>query len=206
MLIHNSIPCHGSHLCLTGSLESTWESLHIVLDLALVSQKLNVGTVNQDTTFLLELDIFVSSERSEAPVFGDDNLLSARELIHGSSESLDGSSSVGVSGSDGEEDLTNVDTSDSAVWLAPGASHTGLQSIGTSARQHLVDSDDMVRVGSDSQMETFLSCDLNKVPEFRKSTVPVLVFVNSLLVGANTSSLESLGAQLLVFVGNHVDA
>jgi hypothetical protein len=71
---------------------------------------------------------------------------------------------VSISGSDGEKDLANVDTSDSAVWLAPRASHTSLQSIGTSARQHLVDSDNMVWVGSDSEMETFFTSDLDEVP------------------------------------------
>jgi hypothetical protein len=64
-----------------------------------------------------------------------------------------------------------------------------LQSIGTSARQHLVDTDDVVRVGSDTKVETFLSGELDQV-----------------LVGANTGGLESLRAQLFVLVGDHVDA
>ncbi len=60
--------------------------------------------------------------------------------------------------------MTNVDTSDGAVWLAPCTSHSSLQSIGTGARQHLVDSDDVVWVGSDSEMETFLACDFDEIP------------------------------------------
>lgn len=47
----------------------------------------------------------------------------------------------------------------------------------------------MVRVGADTEMETFLSGVLDHV-----------------LVGANTGSFESLGAQLLILVGNEVDA
>lgn len=47
----------------------------------------------------------------------------------------------------------------------------------------------MVRVGADTEMETFLSGVLDHV-----------------LVGANTGSFESLGAQLLILVGDEVDA
>ena len=94
-----------------------------------------------------------------------------------------------VTSSDGQNDLTDVDTGDGSVWLSPSTSHTSLQSIGTSARQHLVDADNVVRVGADAEMETFLSGDLDEV-----------------LVGANTGGLESLGAQLLELVRHHVDA
>lgn len=47
----------------------------------------------------------------------------------------------------------------------------------------------MEGVDADAEMESFLSGNLDEV-----------------LVGANTGSLESLGAQLLVLVGDHVDA
>lgn len=47
----------------------------------------------------------------------------------------------------------------------------------------------MERVGADTEMETFLSGVLDEV-----------------LVGANTGGLESLGAQLLILVGDEVDA
>ena len=94
-----------------------------------------------------------------------------------------------VTGPDGEEDLANVDTGDSAVGLTKGTTHTGLQSIGTGARQHLVDSHNVVWVGADTHVETFLSGDLDEV-----------------LVGADTGGFESLGAQLFVFVRDKVDA
>lgn len=94
-----------------------------------------------------------------------------------------------ITSADAHDDLTNVDTGNSAVGLTPGTTHTSLQSIGTGARQHLVDTDDMVRVGADAEMETFLSGDLDEV-----------------LVGADTGGFKGLGAQLLVLVGDHVDA
>ena len=110
-------------------------------------------------------------------------------LVLATPQSLEGGGAVRVTGSDGHEDLTDVDTSDKTVGLAESTTHTGLQSIGTSARQHLVDTDDVVGVDTDAEMETFLSGDLDEV-----------------LVGANTGGLESLGGQLLVLVGDKVDA
>ena len=68
-----------------------------------------------------------------------------------------------VTSSDTQDDLTNVDTGDSAVRLAPRTTHTRLQSIGTGARQHLVDADDVVRVSADAEMEGFLATALDEV-------------------------------------------
>jgi hypothetical protein len=68
-----------------------------------------------------------------------------------------------ITSSDTQDDLTNVDTGNSSIGLTPGTTHSSLQSIGTGARQHLVDSDDMVRVGADTEMETFLSGNLDQV-------------------------------------------
>ena len=96
---------------------------------------------------------------------------------------------MSVTSADGHEDLADVDTGDEAVRLSESTTHSGLQPIGTSARQHLVDTDDVVGVDTDTEMETFLSGNLDKV-----------------LVGANTGGLESLRGQLLVLVGDEVDA
>ena len=96
---------------------------------------------------------------------------------------------TGVASTARKDDLANVDTGDKAVGLAEGTTHTSLKSIGTGARQHLVDTDDVVGVDTDTEMETFLSGNLDEV-----------------LVGANTGGLKSLGRQLLVLVGDEVDA
>ena len=110
-------------------------------------------------------------------------------LVLATPQSLEGSGAVSVPSPDGHEDLADVHTSDKTVGLAEGTTHTGLEPIGSGARQHLVDADDMVGVDADTQMETFLSGNLDEV-----------------LVGANTGGLESLGGQLLVLVGDQVDA
>lgn len=110
-------------------------------------------------------------------------------LVLGAPQGLDGGGAVGVLGADGQNDLADVDTGNGAVRLAESTAHTGLQTIGTSARQHLVDTDDVVRVGADAEMEGLLAGGLHHV-----------------LVGADTGGLESLGRQLLILVGDEVDA
>jgi hypothetical protein len=71
---------------------------------------------------------------------------------------------TGITSPDTQDDLTNVDTGNSSVWLTPSTTHSSLQSIGTGARQHLVDTDDVVWVSADTEMETFLSGNLDQVP------------------------------------------
>ena len=141
------------------------------------------------------------------------DLLAAWELVLSAAESLNGGWLVRITGSDGQDDLANVHTGDETVWLAESTTHSGLQSIGTSARQHLVDAHDVVWVGADTHVETFLSCNLDHVPEPSVS-LSILFFrvppsfssLCDVLVRANTGGLEGLGAQLLILVGDEVDA
>ena len=97
-------------------------------------------------------------------------------LITSTSQSLDNDSLVSILASHGQQDLTNVDTSDCSVRLSISTTHTSLESICTSARQHLVDSDDVVRVDTDSQVEGILSGGLDNV-----------------LVRADTGGFQSFG-------------
>lgn len=68
-----------------------------------------------------------------------------------------------VTGSDGEEDLTNVHASNGSIGLSPRSAHPGLQPIGAGTGQHFVDADDMVWVGAHAEMETFLSGNLDEI-------------------------------------------
>lgn len=115
-----------------------------------------------------------------------------------------------IAGADGEDDLADVDTSDEPVGLAEGAAHAGLQTIGSCARQHLVDADDVVRVGADTEVEPFLACHFHEIPSIPHVSLqtPLLrrLLWLDLLVGADTSCLEGLGAQLLILVGDEMDA
>jgi len=170
-------------------LEGGGEAADVVSKVALVAEELNVSTVNLDLAGLALLNVLLALEGGEAPVLGDNDLLATGELVLATPQSLESGGAVRVPGSDRHEDLADVYTSDKAVGLAESTTHTRLQSIGTSARQHLVDTDDMVGVDADTEMETFLSGNLDEV-----------------LVGANAGGLESLGGQLLVLVGDQVDA
>lgn len=114
-----------------GGLIGIREPLHVGFNGTLISQELNIGTVDLDASFLAELDVFVAAERGEAPVLADDDLLATGELVHGSTEGFDGGGAVGVTGADGQEDLADVDTGDDTVGLTESSTHTGLQSIGT---------------------------------------------------------------------------
>ena len=96
---------------------------------------------------------------------------------------------IALFAANGKDDLSNVDTCNGSVRLAPCTTHSSLQSIGPSARQHFVDADDVVRVSTNAQMERFLATDLDQI-----------------LVGADTGGLEGLGAQLLILVRDKVDA
>jgi len=183
--LHTSSQTQNLSLC--G--ESVREAAHVLLEVALIAEELDVGTVDLDLALLALLDVLLAAERGEAPVPGDDDLLAAGELVLATPQSLKSSGAVGVPSADGHEDLADVHTSDKPVGLAERTTHTSLKPISSSARQHLVDADDMVWVDADTEMETFLSGDLDEV-----------------LVGANTGGLESLGGQLLVLVGDKVDA
>lgn len=114
---------------------------------------------------------------------------SPTHLVLGTTESLEDDGLVRVLATDREDDLADVDTSDGAVRLAPRATHTGLQPIRTGAREHLVDPDDVERVGADAQVERVLARVLHDV-----------------FVGANTGGLERLRRELLVLVRDEVSA
>jgi hypothetical protein len=153
------------------------------------TEELDVGTILLELALLAELDVVLAADGSETPVLGDDDLLATRELVHGAAESLDGGGAVGVTGADGQDDLADVDTGDLTLGLSESTTHTGLETIGTSARQHLVDTDDVEGVDADTEVETFLTGDLHEV-----------------LVGTDTSGFQSLGGKLFIFVGDEVNA
>ena len=187
--------------------ESIRELADVLGNGAVVGEVLDVGTVDLDVAAGALVNVLLAPEVGETPVLGDDDLLATGELVLGAAEGLDGVGKVTITGTDGEENLANLDTSDKTVGLAVGTTHTGLETIGSGARQlrdlvrmrflrgsswgayHLVDTDDVVRVRTHTHVETVLTACLDHV-----------------LVGADTGSLEGLGRQLLELVGDKVDA
>jgi len=117
----------------------------------------------QHSLLLLQLQIFLLVHIRETPLTADNNLLPSGELITGTTERLHNNRGGLLLATDGKEDLANVDTSDGTVGLSPGTTHTGLKPISTGTTQHLVDTDNMVRMHSDTQMEGILSARLGNV-------------------------------------------
>jgi hypothetical protein len=62
--------------------------LHVFLEVAVVGKELYVGTIHLDAASSLLLQVFVATKGSETPVLGDDDLLSAGELVLRSAESF----------------------------------------------------------------------------------------------------------------------
>jgi len=133
---------------------------------------------------LFQLQILLPRDVCKAPFLRDNDLLTTGELVTGTPKSLHDDSLVLVFATYGKENLANVYAGDGAVGLAPRATHTSLQTIGTSARQHLVDTDNVERVDADTHVEGIFTRDLGDI-----------------LVGANTGGLKRLGGDLFVLVG-----
>lgn len=135
---------------------------------------------------LVDLSLGVLRETESG---GDENFLSSREFHLGSSERFETVLDVSFGGSDGEEDLSDFDSACLSVRLTEGSSHTCLESIGSCAGKHLVDSDDVPRVDSDSHVEVILTARLGHV-----------------LVAGNTGCFQSLGSELFSLVGHQMHA
>lgn len=76
------------------SLKGLRELLDVVLEGAAVGEELDVGTVDLDVTSLPLDNVLLATERGEAPVLGDNDLLPAGELVLGAAEGLEGDSAV----------------------------------------------------------------------------------------------------------------
>jgi len=117
-------------------------------------------TITQDTSLTLPLNIIISLVWSETPVTTSHNLLSTCKLVFGTAESLSCYSSMIVFATDGKQNLANADTSAGAVRFSVSATHTGLKSISTGTGKHFVDTENVVWVDTDAQVEEILSCKL----------------------------------------------
>ena len=180
--------CKPDSTRLSASSEVVWESSVVLLQRTLLGQELDESTVVLDLTGISPSDVLSSVQVGETPLLGDDDLLLTWELVSGSSQTLNNDVLVGILGSDREDDLTDIDSGSQTVRLTPGTSHTLLKSICTSTRQHLVDSQDVEWVNSDSQVESISTGHLSDV-----------------LVSTDTSSFQSLRGQLLQLVRDKVD-
>jgi hypothetical protein len=108
-----------------------------VLKRAFRADVLHVGAVVEHALLSLETRVLLPVDVGETPLLGDDDLLTTGELVTSTAESFGDNGRVVVLGADGEDDLTNVDTGDSAVRLTPSTTHTGLKTEHIMIRQLL---------------------------------------------------------------------
>jgi len=101
--------------------------------MAVLGNELDVGTVLNELALVSHVDVVLLLVLGETPSLGDDDFLSAGEFVLGSSQGLDGVLNVRLLGSHGDQDLADPNSGSLTLGLAEGTSHSGLESICTSA-------------------------------------------------------------------------
>jgi hypothetical protein len=155
---------------------------------AVVRDNLDVRTVRDDLALRFKFKVLLRSVLGETPLLGNNNALLTRELELGAAKSLHSGGDGLFSATDGDQDLTNVDTGADTVGLTESTTHTGLQSISTGARKHLVDAENVEGVNTNTAVERILLANLGHV-----------------LVDANTSGFKSFRGELFALQGDHMN-
>jgi hypothetical protein len=91
--------------------------------------ELAVSSIGNDLSRGSQVIVLILVELGETPVLRNEDLLSSGELVLGTSEGLAGGGLEGFLGTDGDEDLLDIDTGDHTGGLSEGSSHTSLESI-----------------------------------------------------------------------------
>ncbi len=155
--------------------------------LAVLGNVLDSDAVRDDPSLLAALGILLAGELGEAPLVGSHDLLSASELVLSTTQSLDDVGGVVVLRADRDNHLTDGDTGSHLHGLTVRASHTGGQTIGSGAGKHLILTNDVERVSTDTDVVALLAGGLDEV-----------------LVARNTGGLEGAGRELLLLVRHKV--
>lgn len=150
---------------------------------------LDVRSIRDQTTSSLGFFVFLTSELGEAPLVGDDDLLATGELVLAAAQGFNDDGLVGVLGTDRDQGLANVDTGDRTNGLTERTTHTSLQTIGTSTAQHLVNTQDMEGMDTNTHVEPITTSVLGDV-----------------LVSSDTGSFQGFRADLFALVGDQVHA
>lgn len=159
----------------------------------------NVSTIRHGSSSSTEILVLLHRVGGESPVSGDNNFLSTGELVLATTETFYGiGKHVGAS-ANRHENLVDMNTGDTSVSFSVSVTHTGLETkqlerkinarknepIGTSARKHFVNAENMERMDANANVERFTTSSLGKV-----------------LVSADTSSLKRLRGNLFQLTVN----
>jgi len=145
-------------------------------------------TVSCKTAGLAPFSVLRLFVLGESPLVGLDDLLATWELELGTTKSFAGDLGVAWLDADGDNDLSDSNTSSSSDRLTVSTTHTGLQPICTSTRKHFVNTEDVERVGAHTDVVSILPGELGQV-----------------LVAGNAASFKSFRGKLLLLAGNEVD-
>merc|ERR1719370_1736403 len=100
---------------------------------------LNICTIGFDGSITTTLNVLLPIPTRESPLLRGEDFLTTRELEFGPPQRLHCSSFVVVFTSNGHQRLTDVDASNGSLRFPVSTSHSGLEPISSSTRQHFVD-------------------------------------------------------------------
>jgi len=149
---------------------------------------LDVDTIVLESSISSHLCVVFSIPLGETELFADINLLASRELKFGTSESLNTLILKLVMRSDRDKNLSNLDSGSCSMSFTESSSHSSLEPISSSARQHFVDPKNVEGVDTHSDVELILATVLDEI-----------------LVAADTGSLKCLARQLFQLIGHQVN-
>merc|ERR1712183_67178 len=144
---------------------------------------LNIRSVWFDRSVATSFHVFFPIPSSEAPFLRSEDFLTTRELELSTSQSFNSSWFVVVFATNRHQRLTNIDTSHGSLGFSIGTSHSSLEPISSGTRQHFVDADNVEGMDTHPDVEGIFTSNLGHV-----------------LVGTNTSSLQSFSGQLLILI------
>merc|ERR1719447_1181778 len=149
---------------------------------------LNICTIRFDGSITTSFNIFLTIPPRETPFLRSEDLLTTRELELRTSQCFNCSGLVVVFATDRHQGLTDVDASNRSLGFTVSSSHSCLEPISSSTRQHFVDAYDVEGMDSHADVEGVFTSDLGHV-----------------FVGADTGCFQGFCRQLLIFIRHQVD-
>ena len=136
---------------------------------------------------LSQTNILSTGVLGKSPLQTLKDLLASSKLELSTTDSLNNMWLTGILCADGEKDLSNVNTGGYTNGLTVRVTHTRREPIGSGTRKHLIGTDNVVGVDTDTDVVTILSNSVGQV-----------------LVNGNTAGLKCLGGDLLLLVTDQV--
>mmetsp|Transcript_33175 Transcript_33175/g.94321 ORF Transcript_33175/g.94321 Transcript_33175/m.94321 type:complete len:230 (-) Transcript_33175:48-737(-) len=133
------------------------------------------------------LDVIFTVVLGKAPLETLQNLLTSGKLELATTNRFNDMGFILILGTNTDEDLTNRHTSGDTNGLSVRVTHTGRKTIGAGTTQHFVGTQDVEGVRTDANVVAILSDVLTQV-----------------LVDGDTTSLQGLGRDLLLFVADQM--